>query len=408
MQDVGRKVIRFMRQAGSMSRSPALRRPLPHKMADGGLTCSYDDLRLGQSLRPASPGNRKAAPGAARQRTDNDINGSTLMTNRLFGAAAGAVLAFAVMAAPAAADTIRIGYAPSIGDPSDFHGMMGEGIETGLKDAGVDYEFLIRAPSREVAHSEQLGIVEDFIAEGVDFIIINPTDPEVQRVSYERIIDAGIPLIVGNYSDPFPEDWGFQPRMFSGYSHKDAGVRLANYIHEKHGPGTKVAVIHGTPGQVTRDRAPKELYEELGIEVIYEDHADFDRLKAYDKMERILVAHPDVDVVVAASSAMAVGAVEATVANGAQGEYAIYGAGGTLEELMYIEEGLLTGAWIRDPVAMGKAIAKSIVALSGDPEAEIAPVFNSPIHMIDSVEAINTYVNPVLYTSKGESWPRGQ
>lgn len=159
---------------------------------------------------------------------------------------------------------------------------------------------------------------------------------------------------------------------------------------------------------MTRDRAPKELYEELGIKIVYEDHADFDRLKAYDKMERILVAHPDVDVVVAASSAMAVGAVEATIANGAQGEYAIYGAGGTLEELKYIEQGLLTGAWIRDPVAMGEAIAATIVALSKDANADIAPVFNSPIHIIDSIDAINTYVNPVLYTSKGETWPRGQ
>lgn len=321
-------------------------------------------------------------------------------------AVTGALLLGMMAAAPAAADKIRIGYAPSIWDPSDFHGMMGSGVESGLQAAGVDYEFLIRAPSREVAHSEQLGIVEDFIAEGVDYIIINPTDPQAQRVSYEKVIAAGIPLIVGNYSNPFPDDWGFQPTMFSGYSHKDAGVRLANYLHEKYGAGTTVAVIHGTPGQVTHDRAPKELYSELGLTVVYEDHADFDRLKAYDKMERILVAHPDVDVVVATSSAMAVGAVEASIANGAGGEYPIYGAGGTLEELKYIEQGLLAGAWIRDPVAMGEAIAAMIAAHQADPNAAVEPIFNSPIHLIDSVDAINAYVNPVIFTAKGEEWPR--
>ncbi len=193
--------------------------------------------------------------------------------------------------------------------------------------------------------------------------------------------------------------------MFSGYSHKDAGIRLTEYLHEKHGEGTTLAVIHGTPGQVTRDRAPEALYKELGLEIVYEDHADFDRLKAYDKMERILVAHPDVDVVVATSSAMAVGAVEATIANGAQGEYEIYGAGGTLEELKYIEGGLLTGAWIRDPVAMGEAIAKTIADLSEDKSAEVESVFNSPIHMIDSVEAINEHVNPVLFrTPAARTW----
>ncbi len=319
---------------------------------------------------------------------------------------AAAALAAALVAAPAAADKVRIGYAPSIWDPSDFHGMMGSGVESGLKAAGVDYEFLIRAPSREVAHSEQLGIVEDFVADGVDFIIINPTDPQVQRVAYEKVLEAGIPLIVGNYSNPFPDDWGFQPTMFSGYSHRDAGVRLAHYLHEKYGSGTTVAVIHGIPGQVTSDRAPKELYAELGLEIVYEDHADFDRLKAYDKMERILVAHPDVQVVVATSSAMAVGAVEASIANGVEGEYQIYGAGGTLEELKYIEQGLLAGAWIRDPVAMGEAIAAAIASMKADPNAEIEPVFNSPIHMIDSVDAINAYVNPVIFTAKGEAWPR--
>jgi ABC-type sugar transport system substrate-binding protein len=326
----------------------------------------------------------------------------------LRAAAAGALAALAFSASPAAADKVRIGYAPSIWDPSDFHGMMGSGIESGLKAAGVDYEFLIRAPSREVAHSEQLGIVEDLIAEGVDYIVINPTDPQVQRVAYEKVIAAGIPLVVGNYSNPFPDDWGFQPTMFSGYSHKDAGIRLANYLHEKYGPGKTVAVIHGTPGQVTEDRAPEALYAELGFEIVYEDHADYDRLKAYDKMERILVAHPDVDIIVATSSAMAVGAVEASIANGAGGEYPIYGAGGTLEELKYIEQGLLAGAWIRDPVSMGEAIAAMIVAREADPSAAVAPVFNSPIHMIDSVDAINAHVNPVIFTSKGEAWPRAR
>ncbi|MGF1627642.1 MAG: sugar ABC transporter substrate-binding protein [Alphaproteobacteria bacterium] len=320
--------------------------------------------------------------------------------------AAGAfAAAMAGIASAAHAQTV-IGYAPSVWDPSDFHGMMGSGIEDGLKENGVDYQFLIRAPANHVAHEEQLAIVENLIAEGVDYIIINPTDPEVQRVAYEKVIQSGIPLIVGNYSNPFPDDWGFQPMMFSGYSHEDAGVVLANYLHEKYGPGTQIAVIHGSPGFITEARAPKALYEELGMEFVYEDHADFDRLKAYDVMERILVAYPDVDVIVATSSAMAVGAVEATIANGVDGEYPIYGAGGTFEELRYIEDGLLAGAWIRDPVAMGQAVGEAIY-LHGEGRAdEIPAIFNSPIHMIDSVDAINEFVNPVIYEAEGLEFPR--
>jgi ABC-type sugar transport system substrate-binding protein len=315
----------------------------------------------------------------------------------------GSALAFG---GEAAADKVRVGYAPSVWDPSDFHGMMGSGIEMGLEEQGVDYEFMIRAPANHVAHEEQLGIVEDMIAEGLDVIIINPTDPEVQRVAYQKVLESGIPLIVGNYSVPFPDDWGFQPLMFSGYSHSDAGVVLANYLAEKHGPGTTIAIIHGAPGHITYERAPTELYAELGLEVVYEDFADYDRLKAYDAMERILVAYPDVEVIVATSSAMAVGAVEATVANGVAGEYAIYGAGGTFEELRYIEDGLLTAAWIRDPVAMGKAVGEAIALIKDGREGKVPPVFNSPIHMIDSIEAINEHVNPALYEAEGMEFPR--
>ncbi len=306
----------------------------------------------------------------------------------------------------AQAEPLKIGYAPSTWDPSDFHGMMGSGVEAALDKAGVDYEFLIRAPSVETAQTEQLGIVEDFIAQGIDYILINPADAKVQRVTYEKVLEAGLPLIVGNYSTPFPEEWGFQPTMLSGYSHKDAGVILANYLVEKHGAGTKIAIIHGIPGQITDDRANEELLTSLGLDIVYKDHADFDRIKAYDKMERILSVHPDVEVVIATSSSMAVGAVEATLANGVEGKYAIYGAGGTLEELRYIEDGLLTAAWIRDPVAMGEAVGEMIIAHSADPNAEIEPIFNSPIHMIDSVEKINTHVNPVIYTSMDLEFPR--
>lgn len=320
--------------------------------------------------------------------------------------AAAAFAAALVGASPAISQQIRVGYAPSVWDPSDFHGMMGSGIESGLQKHGIEFQFLIRAPSTHVAHEEQLAIVESLIAEGVDYIIVNPTDPLLQRIVYERVIESGIPLIVGNYSEPFDEAWGFQPMMFTGYSHEDAGIKLANYLHGIYGDGTEIAVIHGSPGFITSARAPKAVYNELKMSFIYEEYADFDRIKAYDAMERIIVTHPDVKVIVATSSAMAVGAVEAARANGLDGVYKIYGAGGTFEELRYIEQGLLAAAWIRDPVAMGTAVADAIKLHMEGRVGEIDPVFNSPIHIIDSIEAINEHVNGVIYTSAGYDFPR--
>lgn len=315
------------------------------------------------------------------------------------------VAAALLLSAPVLAQ-LRIGYTPSDWDPSDFHGMFGAGVEKGLEESGVDYEFLIRAPGAHTAHEDQLAIVEDLIADGVDYIIINPTDYSVQRVAYQKIIDAGIPLFVGNYRDPFPEDWGIQPLMLSGYSHEDAGNTLANYLFERYGEGVKISIIHGFPGYTTYARAPEELYAELGMEVVYTDYADFERLRAYDAMERILVAYPQTQVVVTTSSAMAVGAAEALIANNAVGEIDIYGSGGTFEELRYIEDGILAGAWIRDPIAMGAAMGHAIFLHDQGRADEIPQTFDSPIYIIDSVEAINRHVNPIIFESEGLEFPR--
>lgn len=317
-----------------------------------------------------------------------------------------AVAAVLALGGVASAQTVTIGYTPSDWDPSDFHGMFGAGIEQGLQEAGVDYEFLIRAPGGHTAHEEQLAIVEAMIAEGVDYIVINPTDYEVQRAAYERVIAAGIPLIVGNYRDPFPDDWGIQATMFSGYSHEDAGEAMAVYLADRYPEGTNVAIIHGFPGYTTYARAPEERLAEVGMNVIYTEHADFDRLKAYDAMERIIVAYPDTQVVLTTSSAMAVGAVEAAVANGAAEDIDIFGSGGTFEELNYIESGVLAGAWIRNPVEMGAAVGHAIHLHQTGRADEIELVYDAPIYVIDSVETINAHVAPVIYESNGLEFPR--
>lgn len=311
-----------------------------------------------------------------------------------------------MLSGAAAAQTITIGYTPSDWDPSDFHGMFGAGIEQGLDAHGVDYEFLIRAPGSHTAHEDQLAIVEDLIAQGVDYIVINPTDYEVQRASYERVLEAGIPLIVGNYRDPFPDDWGIQALMFSGYSHADAGEAVAQYLDQNYEDGTGMGIIHGFPGYTTYARAPEERFVELGMNLVHTEYADFERLRAYDAMERIIVAHPEAEVIVTTSSAMAVGAVEAVISNGAVDDFDVYGSGGTFEELRYVEQGILAGAWIRNPIEMGEAVGRAIYLDQQGRTDEIELVYDAPIYIIDSIEAINEHVAPAIYEAEGLEFPR--
>jgi len=175
---------------------------------------------------------------------------------------------------------------------------------------------------------------------------------------------------------------------------------------ENYPEGTNIAVISAAPGRVSDARGQLELHEANGFNIVYQEYAYAERMRAYDTMERIITAYPETEVVLALSSMMVVGAVEAVEAAGMRGQFDIYGAGGTLEELIAIEEGKLAGAWKRDEIAIGNAVAEAIQLHMQGREDEIEPIFNSPIVMIDSVEAINENVPAVIFTEAGYEFPR--
>ncbi|MBE0478270.1 sugar ABC transporter substrate-binding protein [Candidatus Aerophobetes bacterium] len=304
---------------------------------------------------------------------------------------------------------LRIGYTPPTLDKADFMGQFEEGmigrLDEWSKETGNEYTLYSRSPADHAAHHVQLQIVEDFLTIGVDYIVVIPTGYEIQRGAYRAINEEGVPLIIGNYSDPFPKEWGVHAIKFVGYSHADGGQAVVDYIAGRYPPGTKMAIIYGEAGKVSRERGAKEQHLANGFNVIYEDYADWDRVKAYDATERLLTAYPDVKVIIACSSAMAIGAIEAVEAAGLTGRIHIYGAGATIEELDAILRGRMIAAWFRDPIAIGRAAAEGIIKHYEGRQDEISYSWNVPIIMVDSYESIVKHINPITFTSMGRPWP---
>ena len=321
----------------------------------------------------------------------------------------GAVALHAGGAAEDDVEELSIGYTPPTLDKADFMGQFEEGLikafDEWSEQTGIDYNLRSRSPADHAAHPVQLQIVEDFITLGVDYIVMVPTGYEVQQGAYRLINDNNIPLVIGNYSDPFPEEWGVHALKFAGYSHYDAGVAMADYVGERYDEGTSMAIIYGEAGKVSEERGAKEYHEANGFNIVYEDYADWDRVLAYDATERLLTAYPDVEVIITCSSAMAIGAIQAVEAAGLTGEVDIYGAGATIEELDAIKAGTLAAAWFRDPIVIGEAAAHAVIKHFEGREDEISHSWNSPIEIIDSYDAILEYVNPLTYEGMGREWP---
>ena len=306
---------------------------------------------------------------------------------------------------PAGERALQIAYLPPNFEQADFYGQYFMGLTIGLEEQGIEYELVRRTPETHDNHAQQLAIVEDVLTIGVDYIVMAPTHYEGQQQAYRTINDAGVPLFIFNYSDPFPAEFGARAHSYIGYRHSDGGKTVADYLAAHYPQGTNVAIIYGTPTQISYDRGAKELHLANGMNVIFEHYANWQRDQAYDATQRLLTAHPNVDVIIGCSSFMAMGAVRAAADAGRLNDVDIFGAGAILEELDAIAAGELTGAWYRDPVRMGQETARYIKLHLDGRAAEIPESYNVPIVMIDSVEAIREHIAPVTYTSEGREKP---
>lgn len=258
---------------------------------------------------------------------------------------------------------IQIYYSPPTYDMSDWWGKFGQNLQNELKKQGIDYNMVFRAPITHASHDQQYNIILDFIAAEPDFILMGPTELYAQMGAYRKINEKEIPLIILNYTIPFPEEEGIDVLSWVGYSHRYGGELAGEWIvdwfnDEKDGKG-KIAVIYGNPGSLTEDRygkTTKVIIEKNlpDVKFVYEGGAEYNRVKAYKAAQDIMVGFPDVDMIYCISSAMAVGALAAVKDAGK--DIAVIGWGGIDEELELIWAGELTACVFRGEYSTAEAV----------------------------------------------------
>lgn len=190
---------------------------------------------------------------------------------------------------------------------------------------------------------KQLSDIEDMIARGVDLLIVRPDNPEILAVVVEQAYDEGIPVVVSGRGVATE-----QYTSFVWVDDVDLGRRTAqaavDILVEKYGePTGKVVVLQGyiAAGSArSRDQGTMEVLEQYpDIEIVARQPADYVRATARDVMENILMAQPEIDVLITHGGEMAVGSVEAMEASGRRGEFPITSVDGYNGLLKAIAEG---------------------------------------------------------------------
>lgn len=218
--------------------------------------------------------------------------------------------------------------------------------------------------------AKQASDVEDLIQQGVDLILINPTDSSAVVAAVESANSAGIPVITVDRSSE-----GGEVVSHIASDNKAGGELAGQYLLELVGEGAKVAELEGISGSsAARDRGAG--FNEVAsdqLDIVAKQTANFNRAEGLTVMENILQANPDIQGVFAHNDEMALGALEAIEAAGK--EIQVVGFDATDDAVKSVEEGKLAGTVAQKPELIGKkAVEAAVQSLQGESVEASIPV----------------------------------
>ncbi|MEC2234246.1 ribose ABC transporter substrate-binding protein RbsB [Bacillus subtilis] len=197
--------------------------------------------------------------------------------------------------------------------------------------------------------SKQTSDVEDLIQQGVDALLINPTDSSAISTVVESANAVGVPVVTIDRS----AEQGKVETLVASDNVK-GGEMAATFIADKLGKGAKVAELEGVPGaSATRERGSGfHNIADQKLQVVTKQSADFDRTKGLTVMENLLQGHPDIQAVFAHNDEMALGALEAINSSGK--DILVIGFDGNKDALASIKNGKLSATVAQQPELIGK------------------------------------------------------
>ncbi len=281
-------------------------------------------------------------------------------------------------------EPVIIGFATPSFDISDAWERWYWSIYYRLEEAGIPFTMNIQATSRHDAHDEQLAQVESLIAAEVDFIILGPTELDAQRVAIRKVHEAGIPIMILNFSRPFEGDE--ETLLYTAFDHEYGGYLSGMHIAETLGGEGKMAGLRMIPGTLDNQRwgGAMAVIEQTDIEVVYETYAEADRQMAYEATIDIMTAHPDLEAIYATSTAMALGAASALETLGLIDQVAVYGFGGTVDEIDAMLRGRMVGSVFRFQDDAGAVVGEAIQRYLEGRADEVPMSFMGDMVMADS------------------------
>nr|WP_244644533.1 sugar ABC transporter substrate-binding protein [Azorhizobium oxalatiphilum] len=280
------------------------------------------------------------------------------------------------------------------------------GADAAAKSMGAKVVHYI--PTKPDSIPEQLSQIEDVIVKKPSAIVFVPVDYKAMVPGVEQINDAKIPVV--NVTD---RSAGGKFLAFVGADDYSLGLETARYLLKEMGGKGNVVILEGVKGSLTnvdRVRGFNDALKEFkDVKLLASQPANYQRLQGLQVMENLMQSHPQIDGILAANDAMAVGAIEAL--DGANRKAKVVGINGTKEAVDAIKANklLATGDYngflqgcigtmaairaLRNETIVTEVVLKPTVVNASNYQPYDRPLESRACPSWSEVEAISTKTN---------------
>ena len=242
---------------------------------------------------------------------------------------------------------------------------------------GVDVQ--IEDAQNDVA--KQLDQINNFIASGVDAIIVNPVDTSATQAMTDAAAAANVPLVYVN-RQPINLDTLPETQTFVGSNEVDSGTQETIALCDNWAAEGKTEVnAYVMMGELSNQAAVQrtaDIHDVMAdgrcavtINIIDEQTANWSRDQAQSLMTNWLSSGEQFDGVIANNDEMAIGAIQAMLASGiSMDAVVVAGVDATQDALAAMAAGQMDATVFQDAAGQGAGSVNAAIALASGEEVD--------------------------------------
>lgn len=198
---------------------------------------------------------------------------------------------------------------------NEFFQTMAEGAKKHQAAHAADYDLIVNGIKNETDLAEQVALVDQMIAQGVQALVIAPADSKALITVLKRAKDADILVI--NIDNKLDADTLKQAGLqipFVGPDNRDGAKRVGEVLAKKLQSGDEVAILEGVTtafNSQQRKSGFEDAMKAAGMKIVSVQSGEWEMEKASTVAAGLLTANPGLKALLCANDSMALGAAAA-------------------------------------------------------------------------------------------------